>query len=82
MAKPGHDVYMSESGLTREKAAEFQQLIRATCGAELALDEAATRATEFIALYRMLMGPIPEDSGVRAFANLPSRPVETERVLE
>jgi hypothetical protein len=54
---------MLEPILTHEKAGEFQQLMREECGVELTLEEASTRASQLIALYRMLMGPIPEDPG-------------------
>ncbi len=52
---------MPESGLSREKAIEFQWLVREECGVELSAEEAWTRASRLVALYRMLMGPIPED---------------------
>ena len=73
---------MPEAGITREKAIEFQRLMSEECDVELTLQEAWSRAAQLVALYRMLMGPIPEDSGVRTFAHLPSRPVDSEVVLE
>ena len=56
-----HPEHMAESGLTREKAIRFQRLVRDECGLELTVEEARTRASRLIALYRMLMAPIPED---------------------
>jgi len=52
---------MLESGLTREKAIAFQRLMRKECGVELSVEEAWKRASRLVALYRMLMRPIPED---------------------
>lgn len=52
---------MPESGLSREKVIEFQRLVREECGLELPIEEAWARATRLVTLYRMLMGPIPED---------------------
>jgi hypothetical protein len=54
---------MSGPSLSHERAVEFQQLMREDCGVELTIEEASTRAVQLIALYRMLMGPIPEDPG-------------------
>ena len=56
---------MRDLVLLHENVREFQQLMRKECGVELTLEEAWTRATQLIALYRMLMGPIPEDPAVR-----------------
>jgi hypothetical protein len=69
-------------GLTRAKVEEFRALLEGECGLHLELDEAWKRAVQLIALYRMLMGPIPEDPGVRTSANLPSRPGDTHGVLQ
>ena len=54
---------MPEPALTHEDAAAFRRLMREECGVELTLEEAAARAAQLITLYRMLMGPIPEDPG-------------------
>lgn len=40
---------------------EFQELVRRECGIELTDQEAWDRATVLIDLYRMFLGPIPED---------------------
>lgn len=56
--------HMPGSGLTHEKAREFQRLMREECGVEMPIEAAWTRAAQLIALYRMLMGPIPEDPEV------------------
>ena len=63
---------MPQAGLTLDKAREFQQLMRQECGVELSVEAARTRAAQLIALYRMLMGPIPEDPEVRTSARQPS----------
>lgn len=69
-------------GLSRAKVEEFRALLEKDCGVRIDMAEAWKRATKLIALYRMLMGPIPEDSGVRTPANLPSDPVDSRAVLE
>ena len=63
-------------GLTREKVVEFQRLMLEECGVELTLPDAWSRATQLIALYRMLMGPIPEDVAVQTSDRLPPGTVE------
>ena len=67
-----HAENMPESGLTHEKARAFQQLMREECGVELSIEDAWKRAARLVALYRMLMGPIPEDPGVRTSVRQPS----------
>lgn len=47
------------------QAGEFRDLLAKQCGVSLELDEAWRRASQLIALYRILMGPIPEDPGVQ-----------------
>jgi hypothetical protein len=49
------------AGLTPQKVREFQSLMREECGAELSMEDARRRATQLIALYRALLGPLPED---------------------
>ena len=68
--------------LNREKATEFQKLMRDACGLELTLEEAWARATQLVALYRMLLGPIPEDPTVRTSDHLPSKAVDARTVVE
>ena len=70
------------SGLNREKALEFRQLLQEECGIDLTLEETWARATQLVALYRMLMGPIPEDPEVRTCVHLPSEPVDTAAVVK
>ncbi len=48
-------------GLTRVDVDEFRALIHRECGESLSPQEAWTRATEVLALFRMLLGPLPED---------------------
>lgn len=47
--------------LTPPDIREFQQLLREHCGVVLDDAEAAVRANELVMLYRVLLGPIPED---------------------
>ncbi len=48
-------------GLTRGDVDEFRELIHRECGESLSHQEAWNRATEVLALFRMLLGPLPED---------------------
>ena len=48
--------------LTRADVEEFRAIIRETCGEALSEQEAWHRATTLVALGRMLLGPIPDDS--------------------
>lgn len=59
-------------GLTTAKVAVFRDLVAQECGVLLEPDEAWRRASQLVALYRMLMGPIPEDPEVRTSASQPS----------
>ncbi len=45
---------------------EFQALLRTECGIDLSDTDAWTRATELVALYRMLLSPVPEDTAAPA----------------
>jgi hypothetical protein len=47
--------------LTADEIREFQALVRAETGVVMDDAEAWSRATELVALFRMLAGPIPED---------------------
>jgi len=73
---------MPESAFTHATAREFQQLMREECGVELSVEAAWTRATQLTALYRMLMGPIPEDPGIQTSCRLPSTAVDKSEVVE
>ena len=47
--------------LTEADVEKFRRLMREECGVELSLVEAWTRATRLVAMFRALLGPIPED---------------------
>ena len=49
------------SRLTEEDVQAFRRLMVEECGVELSLAEAWTRATKMVAMFRALLGPIPED---------------------
>jgi len=48
-------------GLSQADVEEFRELIHRDCGEELSAEEAWQRASEVLALFRMLLGPHPED---------------------
>ena len=48
-------------GLSQADVAEFRELVHKECGEELSPEEAWKRASEVLALFRMLLGPLPED---------------------
>lgn len=52
--------------LTPEDVQEFRRLVKQECGIEFSYEEAYRHARQFIDLYRMLMGPIPEDPQARS----------------
>ena len=54
-------------GLTRADVDEFRALIHRECGESLSHEEAWTRATEVLALFRMLLGPLPEDQSCSTY---------------
>jgi hypothetical protein len=47
--------------LSQADVEEFRELIHRECGEELSPEEAWKRASEVLALFRMLLGPMPED---------------------
>lgn len=47
--------------LTADEIRDFQALVREETGVVMDDAEAWSRATELVALFRMLVGPIPED---------------------
>ena len=55
---PSHGAF----GLTQEEVDALQDIIRRETGEELTNEEAWARAIELIAMFRMLLGPLPEDS--------------------
>ena len=54
-------------GLSQADVEEFRELIHKECGEELSPEEAWKRASEVLALFRMLLGPLPEDQTVASF---------------
>ena len=64
LLKPGRHKDTIGFPLTQEDIDEFKALMRDECGVDLSNQEAWNRATELLGLFRMLMGPIPEDSEV------------------
>ena len=56
---------IAASRLTEEDVKAFQQLMLEECGVDLSMAEAWPRATKLVAMFRALIGPIPEDSGLR-----------------
>jgi hypothetical protein len=54
-------------GLTRADVDEFRALIHRECDESLSLEEAWKRATEVLTLFRMLLGPLPEDQASPAY---------------
>jgi hypothetical protein len=52
-------------GLTEVEVRRLQDIMRRECGVELTLEAAWARAIELLALFRMMLGPIPEDSRPR-----------------
>ena len=53
------------SRLTEADVHAFRRLMLEECGVELSLAEAWPRATRMVAMFRALLGPIPEDPGSR-----------------
>lgn len=58
------------SVLTAADIREFQQIVRASCGVDLDDVTAWHRATALVAMYRMLLKPIPEDPEVSLRPNV------------
>jgi len=50
--------------LSPEDVAEFREIVREETGADLSEPEACNRAIELVALFRMLLGPLPEDPNI------------------
>jgi hypothetical protein len=53
------------SRLSEEDVQAFRRLMLEECGVDLSLADAWTRATKMVAMFRALIGPIPEDPGLR-----------------
>jgi hypothetical protein len=73
---------MSEATLDREAVLQFQRLMQEECGVDLTLEQAWARAIQMVGLYRMLLGPIPEDAEVQTSARMPPGAVDGGRMLE
>jgi hypothetical protein len=52
-------------GLTEPEVRRLQDILRREGEAEVTLDQAWTRAIELLSLFRMLLGPLPEDQSER-----------------
>ncbi len=75
--RPSPEPHASTTLLGPEDVREFQALVHKHCGASLTDVEAWNRATALVALYRMMLRPIPEDPGVGKgsdIGQLPSLP--------
>ena len=48
-------------GLTSTEVERFRDIMRRECGVDLTPEAAWARAIELLALFRMMLGPIPED---------------------
>lgn len=60
--------------LTPADIREFQRLVREHCGVTLTDQEAWNRATALVALYRMMLKPIPEDPEVDRSSDIDQLP--------
>lgn len=54
-------------GLTPGEVERFRQIMRRECGVELSPEQAWARAIELLSLFRMLLGPLPEDRSLSGF---------------
>jgi hypothetical protein len=54
---------ISGPSLTLAAVREFQAIVREESGIEMDEVEAWNRANDLLALYRVMLGPIPEDPG-------------------
>jgi hypothetical protein len=54
-------------GLTISEVRRYRDITRRESGIELTEAEAWSRAIELLALFRMLLGPLPEDRGDARF---------------
>lgn len=66
---------------TAETVAAFRVLLKEDCKLDVPDNEAWWMFHRLVALYRMLMGPIPEDPGVQTLTHKPSGPVDDTVVL-
>lgn len=49
-------------GLMPAEVERFRDIMRRECGLELTPEEAWARAIELLALFRVMLGPLPEDA--------------------
>ena len=63
------------SRLTEDDVQAFRRLMLSECGVELSLAEAWTRAIKMVAMFRALLGPIPEDPGSHGRSYPQSAPI-------
>ncbi len=49
------------AGLSLDEVREFQRVVNLAMGVDLTNQEAWERVTELVALFRMFVGPLPED---------------------
>ncbi len=49
-------------GLTPAEVERFRDIMDRECGVRLTSEEAWARAIELLALFRMMLGPLPEDA--------------------
>ena len=61
--------------LTEADVEEFRRLMREECDVELTLVEAWARATRLVAMFRALLGPIPEGPAAPGRAYPQGRPL-------
>ena len=54
-------------GLTERDVQRLQDILRREGDPEVTLEQAWTRAIELLSLFRMLLGPLQEDSSPRQF---------------
>jgi hypothetical protein len=59
-------------GLTDRKVEELRAILREACGEDLTLEQAWTRAIQLVALFRALLGSLPEERGGAQFELPPS----------
>lgn len=48
-------------GLTQAEVERFRNIMRSECQVQLTTEQAWAQAIELLALFRMLIGPLPED---------------------
>ena len=64
---PPQELSRHAFGLTESEVRRLQDILRREGSVNLTLEAAWARAIELLALFRMMLGPIPEDSRVDEF---------------